>query len=294
MMSLNPFNWYKNRTIKTKILLIALIGGVFFMIYQVFNYTVSLTNEKRLNQIKIVDFPTIDNISTVWIDLFTIRTSLSDAISQADPDFIIAADKRADKMRTTLTNVIEYNPARKDEVNTMIGQFNSYFSQAKSLSLGLIDDSISISDIQDRIKNMNTSYDKLAASINTFREDSIKHFSDTLAAADAEGKEAVAIGIIMGLCVLTILVSVGWFTAKRISRDVSSLVTSLDDMAAGKGDLTIRLKKDSNDEIGDLVDKFNSFVSHLQLMVRLLANLGNGVSAHSEEVKKIAEKTQHI
>ncbi len=61
---------------------------------------------------------------------------------------------------------------------------------------------------------------------------------------------AVALPVVMGLC-----------------KNLLDVVASLKDIAEGDGDLTIRIKNHSRDEIGGLVFWFNSFVEKLQQVV---------------------------
>lgn len=46
------------------------------------------------------------------------------------------------------------------------------------------------------------------------------------------------------------------------------LIAALNDLAAGEGDLTKRVKLDSNDEIGDMSAAVNRFIDKLQPIVR--------------------------
>ena len=83
-----------------------------------------------------------------------------------------------------------------------------------------------------------------------------------------------------------------WSIANIITKTINRIVRSLADMSTGKGDLTIRLQTRAKDEVGDLVDNFNGFITHLQLLIKVMANLSLGVSGGAEKVQKIAKMTQ--
>jgi methyl-accepting chemotaxis protein len=91
---------------------------------------------------------------------------------------------------------------------------------------------------------------------------------------------------------MAILLVTAWSIAGVITRTINRIVHSLGDMATGQGDLTIRLHTKAKDEVGDLVDNFNGFITHLQLLVKVMANLSLGVSSGADKVSEIAGNTQ--
>ncbi|QVI71044.1 methyl-accepting chemotaxis protein [Pseudomonas syringae] len=70
---------------------------------------------------------------------------------------------------------------------------------------------------------------------------------------------------LVGLCVLLLLAVV---LGRRVVSKLHLLIAALNDLAAGEGDLTKRVKLDSNDEIGDMSAAVNRFIEKLQPIVR--------------------------
>ncbi|WP_439857782.1 methyl-accepting chemotaxis protein [Pseudomonas syringae] len=70
---------------------------------------------------------------------------------------------------------------------------------------------------------------------------------------------------LVGLCVLLLLAVV---LGRRVVSKLHLLIAALNDLAAGEGDLTKRVKLDSNDEIGDMSAAVNRFIDKLQSIVR--------------------------
>lgn len=71
----------------------------------------------------------------------------------------------------------------------------------------------------------------------------------------------------------------GLFVSRAITRPLHSQVQMLEEMSTGKGDLTQRLKKNANDEIGDLSEHFNQFVEHLLEIVLRMSNSVQSMNA---------------
>ena len=63
--------------------------------------------------------------------------------------------------------------------------------------------------------------------------------------------------------------------SNKMTQPIAAVVTGLQDVAEGEGDLTKRLKVRSNDEVGDLAKWFNIFMERLQQMVKSISeNVG--------------------
>lgn len=83
----------------------------------------------------------------------------------------------------------------------------------------------------------------------------------------------------------------GLFVSRAITRPLHSQVQMLEEMSTGKGDLTQRLTKHTNDEIGDLSEHFNEFVEHLLEMV---LRMSNSVQAMNASIRYFNQIGQNI
>ena len=76
------------------------------------------------------------------------------------------------------------------------------------------------------------------------------------------------IGLCLALVGLVMLVVLAAVLGRRVVHRLRLLVSALDDLAAGEGDLTKRVAIHSRDEIGDMAAAVNRFVDKLQPIVR--------------------------
>jgi len=76
------------------------------------------------------------------------------------------------------------------------------------------------------------------------------------------------IGIGLALVGLGVLLLLAVVLGRRVVSKLHLLIAALNDLAAGEGDLTKRVKLDSNDEIGDMSAAVNRFIDKLQPIVR--------------------------
>nr|WP_245399024.1 methyl-accepting chemotaxis protein [Pseudomonas syringae] len=76
------------------------------------------------------------------------------------------------------------------------------------------------------------------------------------------------IGLGLALVGLGVLLLLAVVLGRRVVSKLHLLIAALNDLAAGEGDLTKRVKLDSNDEIGDMSAAVNRFIDKLQPIVR--------------------------
>ncbi|MGL6050401.1 MAG: cache domain-containing protein, partial [Aeromonas salmonicida] len=76
--------------------------------------------------------------------------------------------------------------------------------------------------------------------------------------------------VILGITLVATVV-----IGNRVTRPLADAVQALNDIADGEGDLTQRLKVQSNDEIGQLATAFNRFVERIQSVVSQVGETSN-------------------
>ena len=97
----------------------------------------------------------------------------------------------------------------------------------------------------------------------------------------------MVIGFLVALVGLVVMVFVAYGLAKPARR----LVSMLDDIAKGDGDLTKRLEVDRADELGAIASGFNAFLDKLQGMIREVVGSVQQVTDASEHTADIAMRT---
>ena len=108
----------------------------------------------------------------------------------------------------------------------------------------------------------------------------------------AQRRDADTFGMtLVGLLIAAMGLLVIWLVALGIARPLRQMVNMLDDIAKGEGDLTVRLKVDRADELGQIAQGFNAFLSKLQSMIGQVVVSVQKVSDSSEHTADIAIRT---
>jgi len=78
------------------------------------------------------------------------------------------------------------------------------------------------------------------------------------------------------------------FIVFGITRALKSIILSVQDIAEGEGDLTKRVRIDSNDELGELAKWLNLFLKKLQDIIKQILKESFGVEGASNELTRIS------
>ncbi len=280
-------------SIKYKIMAIAVIGILGLSIYLFFSIQAQKVTESKLDKIEQVIFPTIERVDRSGSLLFKLRNQLGTALSEEDIDLVIEAEDSAKELDLTLIEIIKLNKHERNKGALQLQKSYRHYQQpAIALARSMLDGSIDFTQLANKAKKVNESYDNFSAELARFREQSYSNFEQTIKTTNDQNKKTGQFGILIAIIVIITLTFSAWSIANIITKTIKRIVHSLADMSTGKGDLTARLQTRAKDEVGDLVDNFNGFITHLQLLVKVMANLSEGVSSGANKVKTIAGKTQ--
>ncbi|MBV4477259.1 methyl-accepting chemotaxis protein [Pseudomonas sp. B2M1-30] len=108
---------------------------------------------------------------------------------------------------------------------------------------------------------------------------------------DAQRKSDTFGMAMVGLLIAALGLLVIWLVGHGIARPLKQMVTMLDDIAQGEGDLTRRLSSDRSDELGSIAKGFNTFLAKLQAMITQVVTSVQSVSDSSEHTADIAIRT---
>lgn len=280
-------------SIKYKIMAIAAIGILGLSIYLFFSIKAQQATEIQLDKIEKIIFPTIERVDHSGSLLFKLRNQLGTALSEEDIDIVSEAENSAKKLDSLLMKIIQLNQDEREQSAVLLQQsYRQYKEPSISLARGMLEGTIDFTQLENQAKKVNRSYDDFSNELAKFREQSYSSFEQAIKSTKAQNQQTAQLGIVIASIIIIVLIFAAWSIANIITTTINRIVHSLADMSTGKGDLTIRLKTRAQDEVGDLVDNFNGFITHLQLLVKVMANLSEGVSSGAERVKNIAGKTQ--
>ncbi|WP_020410173.1 methyl-accepting chemotaxis protein [Hahella ganghwensis] len=87
-----------------------------------------------------------------------------------------------------------------------------------------------------------------------------------------------------------IVIGLGLVLTRSITKPLSTITASIEQIAAGGGDLTQRVKVSGKDELTRLASQFNTFLDSLQQLVRMIAETSGNITNETTESSQRAGK----
>ncbi|WP_286715846.1 methyl-accepting chemotaxis protein [Thalassolituus sp. UBA2009] len=281
-------------SIKTKILSLTGVAVLGFIVSILVNTNMNTANSERLQTIQKTFFPVVEISKANLVRLSRLEELFSTAVSTGEMDFVNAAEKVRKEVTDALAKLETIWPERAAEVGDTRNAFNAYFTAAKKLSGGMIDGTLEPSLMSSSIDTMNTALATVRKLMQKYSDDGLEAFNQTVAQSNEAAQNALSIGLVVTLVTLVFLAFVAWSTSSSINTAVNSLLTSLKDIASGEGDLTRRISKSSNDEIGEVVDWFNQFVDKLHRSIGEVVATTRPLSGVSGDLGSLTSQTSQI
>lgn len=276
----------KSISIKAKIMSLAGAAIIGFVVSLAVNTNINSANSERMEKVRDVYFPVVQKSDANLVKLNQIEELLNTAVATGESEFIDSAESLKGEIKTNLNDVISLWVERSRDTQLVLKQFNRYYSVAHEVSAGMLSGTLDMSLMSNKIEAMNSSLEAVRSSMQESSDGALSEFNLTVEASTTAAKQALTLGVTVTGITVGILLLLSWSTVSSIGIALNSLLRSLKDIASGDGDLTKRIEKKSNDELGDVVDWFNQFVdklhhsisdvvSSIQPLTSLSADLGS-------------------
>ncbi|WP_186453861.1 methyl-accepting chemotaxis protein [Denitratisoma sp. DHT3] len=283
--------FYKNLPLRTKVLLAPAVGVLLFIGFLVYTMVATLGNTQRLDRIRDVTFPTLEVATINVTTLEKITETLNSAAATGESDMVKTADGLAENIRQNLQKFAKLDEGQRAAAEQALQTFDGYYGKAQSISNALISGTLDMGSAGGNLAEMKKALDDTRLQFNSLRENTLKNFTAMVDASSATSRHMMGIGLIGAVAVVAAAL-LAWYMASLITRSVATVVRSMRDIAAGEGDLTRRITPETGDEIGELVTRFNEFVSKLQKDIGSLVDSLKSLEAAAADMGGVVSNTE--
>lgn len=282
---------------KKLIIPMAVIGGLMLIlsVMQVFTLNALSNNYSHINEHYL---PAIDKVLNADRDFYQAQIAeRTIAMGGMTDDFVKMHKENLDQVLSRVKSILDYDVA--SDIHEKTETFLTAFSQWRPKSQQLVDAVAANSmDITSATTMSTGALDKEFESLR----DILDGIGEQLGAQAAllqknNHKERISaftnIGIMMAIAI-AIVVLISIFLPKLFSTPINQLSHELDDLAKGKGDLTARMPRLGQDEIGKLSHNFNRFISGLHKIIVQIQEAGNAVGQARGSLQKDSEDSLRV
>ena len=274
-------------SIKNKILLIPVLGTVGFSLYLYVAISANLESREGIDRVKNENLPILQISGQAIKQIDQIKEALSYAASSADEDALEQTRISAQSVRDNFANIISIAQDEAGDVRDFERNFNDYFSIAYQLSQDFVNDDVDYSALGSRSEEMKKYLAVIDDGLNSYAAKKQQELDAAFELVILSADRTTRLGVILGLATIGILFLVSMPIALSIKNTILTVNRSLEDIAEGHGDLTIELRTSAQDEIGDLVYWFNSFIGKLSELIREIIGFSQPIVNLSNDVNDL-------
>lgn len=261
-------SYYKHLSILKKLLLLPLSAVVFVFPFYIIVFFSLLSINSSINDINNDSMIVFELSSENLLILESISYQMNSAVNAGEIDWIDSCDKNAIDIKNNLQKHSSQNYS--EELKSTKRAFDDYYATLKNVSKKMLLNNNSYSNIEKEtkllIKKYNTVYDNLKELKNKSKNDikaNLKSFYD----------EANFIFVKAGYIFMFIIaasVFIIYIIYSDIRKRIHKIVDDSKEIAQGDIDFHRRLKTESFDELGKIVESINRFIdtlheSHIEL-----------------------------
>ncbi len=172
----------------------------------------------------------------------------------------------------------DYTPSEMEAVRTSLAAYKLEFEKLMKIQADINSKQAEIASVSKELKNMLTTYDN----------DRDKAMQAAAKEAASAKDTSVALMLIVGIIAAVGGLGISAYSSRSITRPVSSMLHATNKIA--EGDLTIQVKSDSKDEIGQLSQAIQVMAGNLKGILGKVQNSALRVNSTAQELSASSEE----
>ncbi|MUT71036.1 methyl-accepting chemotaxis protein [Stutzerimonas frequens] len=285
----------KNLSLTAKLSLVPAVALLGLVLYVVYTSLQLSATDSRLVLLETRSYPTLEKADAVIFQFSRVPALLNNAVAAGEPGILDEAHdvlQQIDTQQQALASLLSEQRQQHQALSDWRKAVRDYADNALAASSKLIDGSASFDDLRPSLDRMASDLAQAQKLGSDFRAQAYDDFQQTLVQTREANAATTRLGIILSL-VLVVLVSLGaWLVIRSVMVNIRGVIASLQSIARGDGDLTQRVNVESNDEIGAMIELFNSFLDKLQRTIRQIIEAAAPLGQVSKDLYQLTQGSE--
>jgi methyl-accepting chemotaxis protein len=285
----------KNLSLTAKLSLVPAVALLGLVLYVVYTSLQLSATDSRLVLLETRSYPTLEKADAVIFQFSRVPALLNNAVAAGEPGILDEARdvlQQIDTQQQALASLLSEQRQQHQALSDWRKAVRDYADNALAASSKLIDGSASFDDLRPSLDRMASDLAQAQKLGSDFRAQAYDDFQQTLVQTREANAATTRLGIILSL-VLVVLVSLGaWLVIRSVMVNIRGVIASLQSIARGDGDLTQRVNVESNDEIGAMIELFNSFLDKLQRTIRQIIDAAAPLGQVSKDLYQLTQGSE--
>ena len=261
--------------------------------------SVSSQNKDILTKIIKDDYPTLKSSERILAIYEQIPGLFNTAVASGDGDMIDQAHALDGRIKGLFQEITE--SAKSDDLRASAKKaeetYSKYYSFASTFASSFIDGTLDFTKAQSMGERNDSNFQNALTDINKLQKASSAKFSASIKKAESSVEGLASSIWQVAIIILIIVGTLSFVINRKIIRGLRGVIGGMNNIASDKGDLSLRLEKPSDDELGELTEAFNAVIAKVEFNIdKLLSNmqsLADAVKLVGESGSKAREVNEH-
>jgi len=252
-------------TIFQKMLAAPLVGVLLYSAYVFYIYGEHTESSATISEIRDSYLPLLEISNENFLLFGTIAGSLKDAVLAGEKEWVINTLEDKKQIEQNLSRMETHPPFVKTEnLRHLRTIFNHYYENAFALSMAMMEKKSMAQDLNQLIENLERYHSQTSDGFVTLKIDLETRFSQQIDEPIHRLRRLVLIGVGLGVVLVLLILGVTFRMSLSTRKSLSEVNTALKSIAQDNPDFSARLNRQSDDELGEMVNWFNLLAEKLE------------------------------
>ena len=231
------------------------------------NANVHRTNNLHLVSLDQQYYPAMEVVVRLDGTLPRLTQQFETAVVTGEEDALSEAALLYQLLNKDLAEIKKLLPQKSNELAHVETLMASYFGAGNQLALDFINMNESVAVISRKAEQNRQTQESLEKELKTLQDYVREQVVSLIGNARESADQAGVNSMISGLIVVAFLLSFGFAILRSISQSIAIVTARMNEIANGEGDLTVRIHYEGKDEVAELVNNVNQFISKLHATI---------------------------
>lgn len=286
----------KNMSLTSKLSLLPTVALLGLLLFVGFTYRQLSASDARLLLLEKSSYPTLEKADAAIFQFSRIPAMLNSAVAAGEVsglDQAKAVLAEVHQLHQQLQELTKIAPELNVQVNAWGDAVKRYEENALNVSEQLAKRSAAFEDLAPNLSRMTADLEQAQKQADAFRANAYAGFQNELNQVRTENAATIRVGVGLTLLLLVLIGSGATLVIRSIMGNVRGVIDSLRSIASGDGDLTRRVRVDSQDEIGAMIELFNSFLDKLHATISQVIGSANPLGQMSQNLYLLTQDAEN-
>lgn len=267
------------KSIRWQILSIVIFATMAFSFFLGIALLQSSSQSKLLDDIQTVRYPVQAKLQEAVFTLRLIQLQMEQAVVTNEIDVLLATQNLKEEFHTTISSIADNSTDYQDVIRDIDLKFSAYFESSFQLANNLI---LGTADFDDAFflgsERVAENYNSITEALEGYKQSELDNLTVAIENASQRAEVNTAVSALVGIAIVTLVISLAYYFGRRIIDRINHIVFILRNIARDEDDMTVRIRDDGKDEMGELAFWFNIFIAKLQKITH----------HNTQEIKRLA------